>query len=176
VLVTARAAEPVMTLIGGAAFRPAGAVLRIQVGALLFIALYQIWGVSLVALGRQRDLILTNALGLVGVAIFAAALIPPFGAKGGAAASVLGDAVLASLIYWRLRARAGRVAFRIGFLARVAAAAAVAALALLLPVPDLLSAALAGLLFLGVGQLIGMVPREVRDALGPRGLLARRGA
>lgn len=176
VLVTIRAAEPVMALIGGAAFRPAGAVLRIQVGALLFIALYQIWGVSLVALGRQRDLILTNALGLVGVAVFAAALIAPFGAKGGAAASVLGDAVLASLIYWRLRAGAGRVAFRVGFLARVAAAAAVAALALLLPVPDLLSAAVAGLLFLGVGQLIGMVPREVRDALGPRGLLARRGA
>jgi O-antigen/teichoic acid export membrane protein len=176
VLVTVRAAEPVMALIGGDAFRPAGAVLRIQVGALLFIALYQIWGVSLVALGRQRDLILTNALGLLGVAIFAAALIPPFGAKGGAAASVLGDAVLAALVYWRLRAGAGRVAFRIGFLARVAAAAAVAAIALLLPVPDLLSAAIAGLLFLGVGQLIGMVPREVRDALGPRGLLARRGA
>src|SRR5439155_26955915 len=31
IVVTARAAEPVMTLIGGHAFRPAGAVLRIQV-------------------------------------------------------------------------------------------------------------------------------------------------
>ena len=42
VLVTVRAAEPVMVIIGGEAFRPAGAVLRIQVGALLFIMLYQI--------------------------------------------------------------------------------------------------------------------------------------
>ena len=51
VLVTVRAAEPVMKVIGGAAFGPAGDVLRIQVVALLFIALYQIWTVALVALG-----------------------------------------------------------------------------------------------------------------------------
>jgi O-antigen/teichoic acid export membrane protein len=175
VLVTVRAAEPVMAIIGGPAFRPAGAVLRIQVGALLFIALYQMWGVSLVALGRQRDLILTNALGLLGVAVFAAVLVPPFGAQGGAAASVLGDGLLACLIYWRLRAAAGRVMVRMGFLARVAAAAAVASCGLLIPgLPDLIAAALAGLLFLGVGQLIGMIPDELRDALGPRGSLARR--
>jgi O-antigen/teichoic acid export membrane protein len=174
VLVTVRAAEPLMVLIGGAAFRPAGAVLRIQVAALLFIALYQIWGVSLVAVGRQRDLILTNALGLLGVAAFAAVLVPPFGAQGGAAASVLGDALLASLIYWKLHAATGRVMVGAGFLARVAIAAAVAGVALVLPVPDFAAAALAGLLFLGVGQLIGMVPGEVRDALAPRRLLARQ--
>jgi O-antigen/teichoic acid export membrane protein len=172
VLVTVRAAEPVMAAIGGAAFRPSGDVLRIQVGALLFIALYQIWTVALIALGRQRQLILTNALGLLGVAAFAVALVPPFGAEGGAAASVLGDALLAGLIYWRLHRFAGRVRLRIGFLARVGAAAAVAVVALLLPLPDLVAAALAGALFLGVGWTIGMVPQEVRDAIGPSGPLA----
>src|SRR6202040_2595377 len=101
VLVSARAAAPVMALIGGSAFRPAGAVLRIQVCALLFIALYQLWTVSLIALGRQRELILTNALALLGVAGFAAALVPPFGAQGGAIASVLSDYLLAVLFYWR---------------------------------------------------------------------------
>jgi O-antigen/teichoic acid export membrane protein len=176
VLVTVRAAEPVMALIGGRAFRPSGAVLRIQVGALLFIALYQIWTASLIALGEQRKLILTNALGLLGVAGFAGVLVPLFGARGGAVASVLGDALLACLIYWRLRAAVGGVMVGVGFLSRVAAAAAVACAPLLIPgLPDLLAAALAAVLFLGVGQLIGMVPREVRDALGPRGLLARRG-
>lgn len=174
VLVTVRAAEPVMAIIGGHAFGPAGAVLRIQVGALLFGALVQIWAVSLVALGRQRELILTNALGLLGVAVFAIVLVGPFGAQGGAAASVLGDALLASLIYWRLRACAVRVVVGIGFLGRVALAAAVASLALVIPgVPDLAAAALAGGLFLGVGQLIGMVPGELHDALGSRGLLRR---
>jgi O-antigen/teichoic acid export membrane protein len=176
VLVAIRAAQPVMAIIGGAAFRPAGAVLRIQVGTLVFIALYQIWTASLLALGRQRQLILMNALGLLGVAVFATVLVPPFGARGGAAASVLGDALLASLIYWRLRAAAGRVMVRAGFLARVAVAAAVAGCALLIPgLPDLLAAALTGVLFLGVGHLIGMLPEELPDALGLRGLLARRG-
>jgi O-antigen/teichoic acid export membrane protein len=176
VLVAARGAEPVMAIIGGAAFRPAGAVLRIQVAALLFIALYQIWTVSLIALGRQRDLILTNFLGLVGVAVFAAVLVPLFGAKGGASASVLGDALLAGLIYRRLHMVTGRVMASSGFLARVAVAVLAASVALMIPgLPDLLAATLAGALFLGVGQLVGMLPAEVRDALGPRGLLARRG-
>jgi O-antigen/teichoic acid export membrane protein len=176
VLVAARAAEPVMAAIGGEAFRPAGAVLRIQVVALLFIALYQIWTVSLIALGRQRQLILTNALGLLGVAVFAAALVPPFGARGGAAASVLGDALLACLIYWRLHLDTGKVTVRSGFLLRVAIAAAVAAAALLLPgLPDLAAAALSGALFLGVGWAIGMVPSELREVVGPGGVLPWRG-
>jgi O-antigen/teichoic acid export membrane protein len=145
------------------------------VGALLFIALYQLWTAALLALGRQRELILTNALGLLGVAVFAAALVPSFGAQGGAAATVLGDALLAALIYWRLSRATGRVMVGSGFLLRVAGAAAVAAGALLIPgLPDLAAAALAGVLFLGVGQLIGMVPKEVHEAFALRGLFASR--
>ncbi len=174
VLVAIRAAEPVMRIIGGPAFVPAGAVLRIQACALLFGALVQIWAVALVALGRQRELILTNALGLLCVGVFAAALVVPFGARGGALASVLGDASLAALIYWRLRAGGVRIAIRAGFLGRVALAAAAASAALIVPdVPDLLAAALAAALFLGVGQLIGMVPPAVHDAFGSRELLSR---
>jgi hypothetical protein len=61
------------------------------------------------------------------------------------------------------------------FLARVLAAAAAASVALVLPaLPDLVAAGLAGALFLGVGQLIGMVPAELRDALGPHGSGAPR--
>lgn len=177
VVVTLRAAEPVMELIGGAEFGPSGDVLRIQVVALLFIALYQIWTVALVALGAQRQLILTNALGLLAVGIFAAALVPPLGARGGAIATVLGDAVLAGLIYWRLHLSTGRVTVRLGFLARVAIAAALGCAVLLIPgLPDLVAAALAGLVFLGAGYAIGMVPAELRDALGPNGLLRGRGA
>jgi lipopolysaccharide exporter len=177
ILVTTRAAAPVMTLIGGHAFRPAGAVLRIQVCALLFIALYQLWTAGLLALGRQRELIFTNALALLGVGAFAAVLVPAFGAEGGAAASVLGDALLASLIYWRLSRATGRIGVRPGFLVRVAAAAAIASVPLLVPgLPDLVAAALGGALFLGVGQLIGMVPDEVHEAFPWRRLLAGRSA
>ncbi|HWN73868.1 MAG TPA: oligosaccharide flippase family protein [Solirubrobacterales bacterium] len=176
-LITFRAAEPVMSLLGGSEFGPAGDVLRIQVLALLFIALYQIWTVGLIALGRQRQLILTNALGLLAVAILAAALVPPFGAKGGAIASVLGDAILAGLIYWRLHLSTGKVTVRLAFLARVAIAAAAALVPLFISgLPDLVAAALSALIFLGVGLLIGMVPQELRAALRPDGPLPwRRG-
>lgn len=177
VLVAVRASEPVMTLIGGHAFGPAGAVLRIQVVALLVIPLYQIWTVSLLALGRQRELIATSLLGLLAIAVFAAALVPPFGAQGGAAASVLGDATLACLLYWRLRNALGPVMVGPAFLARVSAAAATAGAVLLISgLPNLVAAALAGLLFLGISQLLGAVPREVLDALAPRHLIKRRSA
>jgi O-antigen/teichoic acid export membrane protein len=175
ILVTARIAEPVMVIIGGERFRPAGDVLRIQVGVLLFNALYQMWTVALVALGRQRELILANALALVGLGLFSLALVPEFGARGGAAASVLGDALLACLIYWRLHRFAGPMTFGIGFVARVAVAAALATVPLLIPaLPNVAAAALAGIIFLGVGHAIGMVPPEVAQAFSLRGLFSLR--
>jgi O-antigen/teichoic acid export membrane protein len=166
VLVTVRIAVPVMRLIGGHAFGPAGGVLRIQVGALLFIALCQIWGSSLFALGRQRELILTNALALAAVAVYAGVLVPEFNAQGGAVAGVLGDATLAVLIYWRLRRVTGHVLVAPAFLARVAIAAAVAVIPLLVSgLPNLVAAALSGIVFIAVGELLGMVPPEVHEAL-----------
>jgi O-antigen/teichoic acid export membrane protein len=176
VLVTVRAAEPVMALIGGHGFRPAGAVLRIQVGALVFIMLYQIWGSTLLALDRQRELILTNSLGLAGLALFAGLLVPHFGAQGGAVASVMADALLAGLIYWRLHRATGRVMVPASFLVRVAVAAGAACGVLVISaLPDVAAAALAAVVFLGVGELVGMVPPEVHAALDPRRFLQGRG-
>ena len=176
-LVAFRAAEPVMSLLGGPDFEPAGDVLRIQVLALIFIALYQIWTVALVALGQQRQLILTNALGLLGVASFAAILVPPLGAEGGAVATVLGDAVLAALIYWRLHRSTGRVTVRLAFLGRVAVAVAIALAPLFAPgLPDLVAAVASTVLFAAVGLAIGMFPTELRDAIRLDGSLPwRRG-
>ncbi len=175
ILVTIRAADPVMRVIGGAEFEPAGNVLRIQVVALLFIALYQIWTVALVALGRQRQLIFTNAVGLLTVAVLAAILVPPLGAKGGAIASVSADIVLAGLIYWRLHLSTGRVTVKTSFLIRVAIASLAGGAALLLPIGDIPAAIVAGVVFLGVGFAVGMVPKELRDLIGPEGPM-RRGA
>lgn len=175
VLVAFRAAQPVMRAIGGHGFEASGAVLRIQVGALLFGALVQIWAVALVALGRQRELIVTNALGLLGITLFAALLIGPFGAQGGAVAAVAGDALLALLTWWRLRACGVPIRFEAGFLARLALAGAVSALALTLPhLPELATAALAAVVFLGVGQLVGIIPDELHEAIGSRRLLRLR--
>jgi O-antigen/teichoic acid export membrane protein len=177
VIVTARVAEPLMALIGGSEFRSAGAVLRIQVGVLAFNALSQVWTASLLALHRQRELILTNLLALLGLGLFAALLVPPFGARGGAVASVLGDALLCALIYRRLRLAAGGGMVSARFLLRVAVAAAVACLPLLFPqIPDYPAAAIAALLFIVVGHFIGMVPAEVHAAFPLGRLLGRPGA
>jgi O-antigen/teichoic acid export membrane protein len=158
-----------MEAIGGHSFRAAGDVLRIQVGALLFIALYQLWTVSLIALGRQRDLILTNSLGLAGVGVFAGVLVPLAGAQGGATASVLGDALLASLIYWRLHRAAGSVSVGRAFLARVALAALAGCVPIAIgPLPDLLAAALAGAVFLLAGLAAGIFRPELASALVSR--------
>ncbi len=173
ILVTIRAADPVMRVIGGKEFEPAGNVLRIQVVALLFIALYQIWTVALVALGRQRQLIFTNAVGLLAVGLFAGILVPPLGAKGGAIASVSADIVLAGLIYWRLHVSTGRVTVKTSFLLRVAIASLASGAVLLLPIGDIPAATLAAIVFLGVGFAVGMVPKELRDVLGPKGLARR---
>jgi O-antigen/teichoic acid export membrane protein len=163
ILVVIPLAEPVMELIGGEAFGPSGDVLRIQVVALMFIALNQIWTASLISIGQQRQLIFANAVGLVGLGVFAAVLVPAFDAEGGAAATVLGDALLAGVIYWRLHSDLGRVMVGAPFLARVAAAAAVACVPLVLGLPPLVEAVLAAALFAGVGWSIGMVPKELRD-------------
>jgi O-antigen/teichoic acid export membrane protein len=176
VIVTIRAAAPLMALIGGHEFRSAGAVLRIQVGVLAFNALSQVWTASLLALHRQRDLILTNLLALLGLGLFAALLVPALGARGGAIASVLGDALLCALIYRRLRLAGGGTMISLPFLARVAGAGAVAVVPLLFPqIPDYLAAALAAALFIGVGHLIGMVPAEVHEAFPLGRMLARAG-
>jgi O-antigen/teichoic acid export membrane protein len=169
VLVMVRAATPVMVIVGGAGFRPAGAALRIQVGALLFITLYQIWSGALLALGRQRELILTNALALLGVAGFAALLVPAFGAQGGAGASVIGDALLAGLIYWRLQRATGSVMVGPSFVARLALSAAAASVVLVVPgLPDFVAAALAGLVYLTTGYFVGILPEEVKVAFTRR--------
>lgn len=177
VLVTVRIAEPLMTLIGGHAFQPAGAVLRIQVGMLLFNALYQIWTMGLLAMGRQRDLIGANLLALGGLLVLALALVPLLGARGGAAASVLGDALLACLIYSRLRRSLGRIVIGVDQLMRIALAAALASAVLVIPgLPDIAAAGLSGLVFLGLGQWMGVIPRELRQAFKPLDALSSRGA
>ena len=89
-------------------------------------------------------------------------------------ASVAGDALLASLIYWRLHRATGRVMVRMPFLARVALATAAASVPLVIQgLPDFAAAALSGVVFLTVGQLIGMVPKEVLAAFGVSGMIRR---
>src|SRR5207302_2679975 len=115
---------------------------------------------------RQRDLIVTNGAALLGVAIFAAVLVPASGAEGGAVATVAGDALLAGLILWRLYRRTDRVRLHARMLGKLALATAVALVPLLISgLPDLVAAGLSGVLYVVVAQLIGLLPKEVPEAL-----------
>ena len=92
--------------------------------------------------------------------------MPLLGARGGAGASVMGDALLASLVFVALRRADLKVDVRFGFLARIAAAAAAATVPLLISaLPDFLAAALAGLVYLVVGGALGVIPPELRAAI-----------
>jgi len=165
VLLAVHLASPVMVAIGGHSFRPAGAVLRIQAIALLVVALDQIWAAGLVALGRQRELILTNGLAVLALAGYAAALVPARGAIGGAIASVLGEATLGLLIYWRLARAAGPAMVGERFLIRLALSAAPAVGILFLPLPGVLDSLLAAGCFAAVAIGVRAVPGELYDAL-----------
>jgi hypothetical protein len=65
------------------------------------------------------------------------------------------------------------VTVRTGFLARVIVASLASAATLLLPIGDIPAAVAAAIVFLAVGFAVGMVPKELRDVLGPEGLLRR---
>jgi hypothetical protein len=65
------------------------------------------------------------------------------------------------------------VAVRAAFLARVVIAAVAGGAALLLPIGDIPASVVGAIVFLAVGTAAGMVPQELRDVFGSKGLLRR---
>ena len=170
VLVTAIAADEIVTVVGGEEYRAAGDVLRVQVAALLGIFLSQLWSSGLIALHRQRDLIAVNGIALASVAAMAAVLVPLDGARGGAVATVLGDALLAGLLLMRLRKADPGLRLKLNAPLRLVLCTAVGALAALIPGLDpLVAGLLAGVLFAVCAKLTGVLPPEVLAALPRRG-------
>jgi len=169
VVVTVLAADSIVVVLGGSQYAHAASVLRIQSCALLGIFLSQFWSAAVISLHRQRELIVVNGVALAGLGVFAALLIPRWGANGGALAGVLGDLLLASLLLWRLRRAGpgGDVRFR--FLWRVLVTGGVALAPGLIPgLPEPVVAVLGVLIFGAAAWLLGLVPRELLDALRAR--------
>jgi O-antigen/teichoic acid export membrane protein len=169
VVVVALAADTIVIVLGGSQYSPAAGVLRIQACALLGIFLSQFWSAALIALHRQRELVRVNAVALITLGVLAAVLIPAWGAKGGALSTVLGEALLSSLLLWRLRRAgpAGHLDF--GFAPRVLAALAAGLLPALVPgLWEPAAAALGVVLFVGVAALLGAIPEEIPNALRAR--------
>lgn len=169
VVVIVLSADTIVTVLGGAEYENAGVVLQIQVCALFGIFLSQFWNSALIALHRQRDLIFVNGIALAGLCLLAALLIPLWGAKGGALATVIGDLLLAGLLLWRLRAAGSAGELRFRFLWRLLAITAVALSPALIPgLWEPAAAALGFLLFLVGAATLKMIPEELPAALRAR--------
>jgi O-antigen/teichoic acid export membrane protein len=129
-------APAVIAVVAGGAFDDAVPVLRIQGVALLASFVAAPWGFALLGLGRERTLMWLNLVGVALAAALGAALITADGARGGALATVIGEAGLA-LAFGLALARAHALSRPdVRVLARVLLAGAVGAAAALLPIPS----------------------------------------
>src|SRR4029079_11974606 len=91
------AADPIVKILGGSQYADAAPVLRIQIFALVGASLTQVWTLGLVAVDRQRALVITNGIALLAAITYGLILIPSLDAKGGASVTPRPDAKGASL-------------------------------------------------------------------------------
>jgi O-antigen/teichoic acid export membrane protein len=166
VLVLVIAAEPILHVLGGSKYDAAADVLRIQAFALLGAFLTQVWVTGLVSIRRQRALIVTNCLALATALILGASLIPGLEAKGAAISAVIGELVLAAATATMLARARPTLRPPLALMARIlVAGAAGAAVGLLLPVGDVVGAAVAVLVFGAAAFALRAVPLELLHAL-----------
>jgi O-antigen/teichoic acid export membrane protein len=159
-------APAVIQVIAGGAFDGAIPVLRIQGVALAASFVAAPWGFALLSLGRERTLMWLNVVGVAVALAVGAALIEVDGARGGALATVLGEAGLAVGFAVALARARPELRPDAGGLAKVVVAAAFGALAFLLPVPAIPMAAI-GL------AAYGLVLGALRGLPDPRTVLRR---
>jgi O-antigen/teichoic acid export membrane protein len=169
VLATAIAADEVVKILGGEQYAGAGPVLRIQIFALIGASLTQVWSLALVAVDRQRALVITNTVALAIAVVLGLVLIPARDAMGASIAAAVGEltlalANLAMLVHFRPALRPDP-----GFLWRVALSAALGAACGFLPIPALAAAALAVVVFVAAALVTHALPREVLIELLRRG-------
>lgn len=163
------AADPIVKILGGSQYADAAPVLRIQIFALVGASLTQVWTLGLVAVDRQRALVVTNGIALLAAITYGLILIPPLDAKGASIAAACGELTLAlANLFMLVRARpALRPDPR--FLWRLLLSAALGAACALLPVPPLVAGAIAALVFLTAAYATHALPREVLIELTRRG-------
>ena len=167
-------AEPVLELLGGAEYRDAAPLLRVQALALVPVFLGQAWQLSLIAIRRQSALLVANTVALAAVLVLGLLLIPPYEAMGAAVAAVVAETALAAALLGILATSPQRVRPSLAFVWKPVAALAAAAAVLVVPgLPELAAGVLAAVVYLAVAAALRAVPLEVLDALRPARTLRR---
>lgn len=174
-LATGLAAEPITVVLGGSEYRPAAEVLQVHIVGLVPMFVSNVCQTSLIALGRQRALIVVNAAALAFLTAMGLILVPHHHAMGAAVAAALGETVLATLGVLALARYGFRGLPSAGFTARAALAAALGLVAGVLPgLPAAPAAVLAVLVYAAVVIALRLLPPELLDALRPLLPAARR--
>jgi O-antigen/teichoic acid export membrane protein len=156
----------VVDVLAGAGAHPAVAVLRIQGLAVMFTFVAVACAYPVISVGRQRDLLVANALGLVAAVALSLLLIPSMGAEGGAVTTVAAEATLAvASVIALIRARPGiGLPLGVGPVALVAAATSIL-VGRLVGEHSLVEALAGGLAYPAAIFLLGRFPPEVGDLL-----------
>jgi O-antigen/teichoic acid export membrane protein len=147
------------------AFGDAVPVLRLQALAVVFTFLVAAFSFVLLSLKRYRAVLWSNLAALVVASAGTPLLAPTMGAEGAALATTAAEAVLAIAYLLALRRTDPSLVPRFEAVPRVAVAAAFGACAVLLRLPAVLEAALASAAYLSACLVLGVVPREFREAL-----------
>ncbi len=161
-------AEPVLRLLGGSDYTGATTMLQIQVWALVPLSVGSILAVGLLSLGRQRSLALANGIAVLAVLSVGLVLIGAYEGVGAAIAGVVVELVLLLALAGFLRAARPDVLPSPRFLWRPCLALAAGAATLLVPLPDVVDAAVALGAFALAAFALRAVPAEVLLALRGR--------
>ena len=164
------AAPFVIKVLGGSAFAPAVPVLRLQAIALLGGFLAATWSYALLSLRMHGALLRVTIAGLVVSVALSLALVPSLGAEGASIASGVCEFVVAGGYLLVLTRRHAHLRPSLRTLPRVAFAAAAAASALLLPLPNVIQWAIASLVYLALLGALRAVPVELLHLLRRRGV------
>jgi O-antigen/teichoic acid export membrane protein len=159
-------ARPIVTVLGGSQYGPAGPVLQIQGFATITVFLTSAWLPAIIGLGLLRAYWLAMIAGLVAVVIAGLILIGPFQATGAAVAAVIADVTLSLAMYVVVRRSGLRGWLRGGAMLRIGGATALAVgVGVIGGVPSVVRAVLVTGVFVFASLLLGAVPSELTDTL-----------
>ncbi|HTP08516.1 MAG TPA: polysaccharide biosynthesis C-terminal domain-containing protein, partial [Anaerolineae bacterium] len=91
-------AEPLVTLLFGAAYAPSAASVKILAFSLIPYAISAAWSVRLVTQGREQHVMWALAISLVAAFLLNVWLIPAYGSVGAALAVVISESVFATVL------------------------------------------------------------------------------
>jgi O-antigen/teichoic acid export membrane protein len=149
-------------VIGGPAFAPAAGVLQIQAFGLGGSFISAVWGMTLLSLRRNRQLVMVNLAGLVLGTILVIALTSAYGAEGAAAGTAITEVLLAASVPLVLLRTDRHVVPAMGVVPRVLLAAAIAGTVALIPgLPAVAGAILASLVYFAALMVMKAVPEEI---------------